>query len=108
MTFYPILLNMPELVKKEQDPKSSKGKQTKRAFVFSTAEKKLLKRMGLLINKTLTDQDKSVEWLAFKVGLARSTIREILAGRSNPRVLTLNSIAKGLGFRSLQDFLDKS
>lgn len=68
-------------------------------------QQKLLRKIGLKINKELFEQDKPVEWLAFKVGHARSSIREIIAGRSNPRLLTLSSIAEGLGYKSLADFL---
>ena len=86
-----------------------KGKRTRnrvqREFVFTASERQLLKKIGLRIHKDLFDQSKPTEWLAFKVGLARSTIHEIIAGRSNPRVLTLHSIAQGLGHSNLVDFL---
>lgn len=72
---------------------------------LTPAERQLLRKIGLKINKCLYDQKKTVEWLAFGRGLARSTLREIIAGRSNPRVITLNSIAKGLGYRSVVELL---
>lgn len=78
---------------------------TQREFVFSQSEQQLLKRIGLKINHDLYEQSKPVEWLALKLGVARSTLREIIAGRSNFRVLTLNAIAEGLGYRGLADFL---
>ncbi|MCM2278448.1 MAG: helix-turn-helix domain-containing protein [Oligoflexia bacterium] len=76
-----------------------------RKHELSQGEKVLLRRIGLKIHKDLHDQGRPVEWLAFNVGVARSSIREIIAGRSNPRLLTLTSIAKGLGYRNLVDFL---
>jgi hypothetical protein len=68
-------------------------------------EQMQLKKIGLKIHRDLYDQGKTVEWLAFTVGLARSSIREIIAGRSNFRFLTLVSITKGLGYRTVSDFL---
>ncbi|MCM2323458.1 MAG: hypothetical protein NDJ90_09375 [Oligoflexia bacterium] len=72
---------------------------------FSSSERRLLRRIGLKIHKDLHDSDRPVEWLAFTTGMARSSIREIIAGRSNPRLLTLHSIATGLGYRSVVEFL---
>jgi hypothetical protein len=76
-----------------------------RAKLLSGAERRLLKCVGLKIHKELQRHGKPVEWLAFSVGLARSSIREIIAGRSNPKVITLHQIALGLGYRSLSEFL---
>jgi hypothetical protein len=73
----------------------------------SRSEEILLKRIGLLVNKILFERGKPVEWLSFKSGVARSSIREIIAGRSNSRILTLNSIARGLGFTDAIEMLDK-
>ena len=67
----------------------------------------LLRQVGLLIHKTLFDLGKPVEWLSFKSGVARSTIREIIAGRSNARIVTLNSLARSLGFSDIVEFLNK-
>ena len=67
----------------------------------------LLKQIGLLIHKTLFDSGHPVEWLAFKSGVARSSIREIIAGRSNTRLLTLNTLAKSLGFIDVIDLLNQ-
>jgi hypothetical protein len=72
---------------------------------LSTGERAFLKSIGLKIQKELFNQDKPVEWLAFRVGVARSSIREIIAGRSNPRIITLRKIAEGLGYKNLIEFL---
>jgi len=68
----------------------------------------LLKQIGLLIHKTLFEKGKPVEWLSFKSGVARSSIREIIAGRSNTRILTLNTLAKSLGFSDVSELLNKT
>jgi ribosome-binding protein aMBF1 (putative translation factor) len=92
---------MPEL-----KPKSRKNKRAKaREFVFSTLEKKLLKSIGLRIQKELHDQKKSLEWLAFTIGISRSALQEIVAGRSNIKILTLSAIATGLGYKDVRDLL---
>ena len=64
----------------------------------------LQKRIGLKIVRDLHQRNQSVDRLALDVGMARSTLREIIAGRSNPRVLTLESIAQGLGYPGLAEF----
>jgi transcriptional regulator with XRE-family HTH domain len=64
----------------------------------------LLKRVGLKIVKDLHQKNQSVDALALEIGMARSTLREIIAGRSNPRLLTLESIALGLGYKDLGEF----
>jgi hypothetical protein len=74
---------------------------------MSATEKRLLKRVGQKIHKQLHEKGKPVEWLAFSVGLARSSIREIIAGRSNPKLITLHQIALGLGYKTLSDFLSE-
>ena len=81
-----------------------RGKQNK----LSRTDEILLKQVGLLIHKTLFESDKPVEWLSFKSGVARSSIREIIAGRSNTRILTLNALAKSLGFTDVADLLNKA
>jgi hypothetical protein len=83
---------------------ASKAKSVK----MSKADELLLKQVGLLIHKTLFENDKPVEWLSFKSGVARSSIREIIAGRSNARILTLNILAKHLGFNDVVELLSKS
>ena len=65
----------------------------------------MLKKLGRKINKSLADTDRSVEWLSFESDTARSTLREIIAGRSNPRILTVKRIASALGYKNVEDFL---
>jgi hypothetical protein len=43
--------------------------------------------------------------LSLQVNVARSTIREVIAGRSNVRILTLRAIVQGLGYASVKEFL---
>jgi hypothetical protein len=81
-------------------PKSKAKKNTK-------SEQLLLKQIGLQIHKALYEKEKPVEWLSFKSGIARSSIREIIAGRSNARILTLNTLAKHLGFEDVCDMVLK-
>jgi len=78
---------------------------SQRVFELSDEQSRLLRRIGLKIHKRLFEQERSVERLALDLGLARSTLREIIAGRSNARILTLSSIAHGLGYRDLIAFL---
>ena len=75
---------------------------------MNRSDEMLMKQIGLLIHKTLFESDKPVEWLSFKSGVARSSIREIIAGRSNTRILTLNALAKSLGFDDVADLLNKA
>ncbi len=97
---------MPQLKKTSDSRKTSKGIRPTREFVYTNAETQFLKRLGLKINKKLADMNKSAEWLAFQSEIARSTVMEIIAGRSNPRVLTLKTISFHLGFKSVQAFFD--
>jgi hypothetical protein len=85
---------------------SGKGNASGKAGVSRT-EQMLLKQIGLLVHKILFERGKPVEWLSFKSGVARSSIREVIAGRSNARILTLNSIARGLGFNDVIEMLEK-
>jgi transcriptional regulator with XRE-family HTH domain len=72
---------------------------------LTAGDARFLKKLGLRINADLYKEGRPVEWLAFRVGIARSSIREIIAGRSNPRLLTLQAIAEGLGYKNLIEFL---
>ena len=64
----------------------------------------LLRQLGLKIMKDLTAKGMTVDAFALQIGIARSTLREITAGRSNPRLLTLVEIAHGLGYSDLKAF----
>jgi ribosome-binding protein aMBF1 (putative translation factor) len=78
-----------------------------RVFELNAEDLRMLRRIGLSIARSLNEQGRSVEQLAAELCIARSTLREIIAGRSNARILTLNSIARGLGYANLVDFLSK-
>ncbi|OFZ00877.1 MAG: hypothetical protein A2070_07365 [Bdellovibrionales bacterium GWC1_52_8] len=71
---------------------------------LSRSNQIIVRRIGLKIHKYLFENDKPIEWLSFKAGVARSSIREIIAGRSNPRLLTLVAISKALGYPTLAAF----
>jgi hypothetical protein len=85
-----------------------KTKKKQKPLKIRKSEQLLLKQIGLQIHKSLFENDKPVEWLSFKSGIARSSIREIIAGRSNARILTLNTLAQNLGFDDIVDLLLKS
>jgi hypothetical protein len=68
-------------------------------------EQQILKQIGLKIHRELYRKEKTTESLSAEIGLARSTIREVIAGRSNVRVLNLRAIVLGLGFANLREFL---
>ncbi len=87
--------------------KNSSKKTSNSAQKHNRSEEILLHKIGLRINKILFESGHPVEWLSFKSGVARSSIREIIAGRSNSRILTLNTLAKSLGFKDVIDFLSK-
>lgn len=72
----------------------------------SRAQEQFLKRLGLKILKDLSERGMTVDGLALQIGVARSTLREITAGRSNPRLLTLVEIAHGLGYPSVASFFE--
>lgn len=72
---------------------------------FKRFDRNMLKNIGQKIDKQLSSQDKTTEWLGNRAKVARSTLREIVGGRSNPRILTLNAIAQALGYRNLVEFL---
>ena len=72
---------------------------------FKTENALFLKQLGLRISTSLAEQKRSVDWLALNAQTARSTLREILAGRSNLRILTLTRISNALGFKSVPEFL---
>lgn len=73
-------------------------------MTFVHPNRQILKKIGLKIYKDLGKQQRSVESFAADLGLARSTLREIIAGRSNVRILTLLCIVEGLGYSSFVEF----
>ena len=48
----------------------------------------------------------TIEKLSFESDVARSTIREIMKGNSDPRVSTLHRISKALGYKNIASFLE--
>ena len=70
----------------------------------NTAPPTLLKLIGLQIHKDLHDQHRNVECLSKSAGLARSTLREIIAGKSNLRLMSLKAVTEQLGYKSLVEF----
>lgn len=76
----------------------ARNRKRNKAAKNSSRRHALIRKIGLSIHGYLFKNDKPVEWLAFQSGVARSSIREIIAGRSNPRILTLDSIARAMGY----------
>jgi hypothetical protein len=72
---------------------------------LSRGEQQMLKQIGLKIHRELYKRGGTTESLSIEVNVARSTIREVIAGRSNVRILTLKAIVQGLGFTSVRQFL---
>ena len=72
---------------------------------LSRGEQQMLKQIGLKINRELYKRGGTTESLSLEVNVARSTIREVIAGRSNVRILTLKAIVQGLGYPSVRQFL---
>jgi hypothetical protein len=72
---------------------------------LSRGEQQMLKQIGLKIHRELYRRGGTTESLSLEVNVARSTIREVIAGRSNVRILTLKAIVQGLGFSSVRQFL---
>lgn len=67
-------------------------------------ELKLLRVIGRKIHKDLHDKGKPVEWLAFEAETARSTIRRMFDGDGNIGIVTLDRVAKALGYKDVIDF----
>ncbi|MGK5089543.1 response regulator [Bdellovibrionota bacterium FG-2] len=84
---------------------AKEGTPPQEGFVLATSERVLLKKLGARITKKLQEKGKSSDWLASEASVARSTLREILSGRSNPRILTLHSLAKALGYEHVSELL---
>lgn len=96
---------MPELRKKQGGEKTPKRQKPQKQFVYTSKEQLILQRLAKRVEEDLAVKDKSVEWLAFQVGVARSTVRELIQAKSNPRLLTLNAIAEGLGYEDVVELL---
>ena len=95
-------------------PKNSAKAQKKgykRAYEYSNREKKFLKKVGLQVSYDLQnrfEEARPIEWLSWETSVSRSALREIIAGRSNPKVITLLAISEAFEYESLQDFLNEA
>ena len=65
----------------------------------SSEELRLLKRIGQRIHKHLHDNNKPVEWLAWESETSRATVRRIFDADRNVGLLTLDRVAKALGYK---------
>src|SRR5438046_299046 len=68
------------------------------------AELNLLKRIGEKIYRDLSKLGKSVEWLGFESETSRATVRRIFDGKHNIGLVTLDRIAKALGYKDVVEF----
>ncbi|MBX2989156.1 MAG: hypothetical protein KF802_14795 [Bdellovibrionaceae bacterium] len=62
-------------------------------------ELKFLKRVGQKVHKDLSNLDKPVEWLAFESETSRATVRRIFDADRNVGILTLDRVARALGYK---------
>lgn len=63
------------------------------------AEFRFLRKIGQRVHKRLYDLDKPVEWLAFESETSRATVRRIFDADRNVGVLTLDRVARALGYK---------
>lgn len=96
---------MPELKEIPKERKRGVKAKQKREFVISDHERKILKRVGRKIREDATKRGLKLDKLAVDINLARSALHEILVGRSNPKLLTLNAIAEELGYKNVMTFM---
>lgn len=66
---------------------------------MSPEEIRLLKRIGQGIHKHLHDMGETVEWLAWESETSRATVRRIFDADRNVGVLTLDRVARALGYK---------
>lgn len=55
--------------------------------------------MKMLLDKIMYDKNLSIRQLSIMTGIPKSTINDIVTGRTMPRIDTLETIAKGLKVR---------
>jgi hypothetical protein len=73
----------------------------------SEEELRFLRRVGQRIHKKLHDIDKPVEWLAWESETSRATVRRIFDADRNVGILTLDRVARALGYkRGVVDLLN--
>jgi transcriptional regulator with XRE-family HTH domain len=85
--------------------RNKSGRRVLSSLPFRSQERALLREFGARLRKELFFRKKDVDWLAQEAGLARSTTREIVAGRSNPRLSTICMLAAALGFKECGELL---
>lgn len=71
----------------------------------SPFEEKFLKRIGRKVHKDLYDLEKPIEWLAWEAEIARSTVQRVFEAKHNVGIVTLDRIAKALGYADVIEFL---
>lgn len=74
---------------------------------FNKAEKQLLEQIAAKIRKDLYDLEKPLEWLAWEAEVARSTVQRVLDADRNIGIITLDRVAKGLGYKNIVEFLSE-
>ena len=70
------------------------------------SEQKLLQKIGRKIHQDLYDEGKPIEHLAWESEVARSTVQRVFEANRNVGILTLDRIVKGLGYKSIIEFLN--
>ncbi len=78
--------------------------EKQRSGPHDKAEFGILKAIGEKINRDRYKLGKSVEWLGIESETSRATIRRIFDGKYNIGVITLDKVAKALGYRDVMDF----
>ena len=71
----------------------------------NNAEKELLKRVGKKLKADLVKQGFSVAGFALDSDTSRGSVRRVFAGESNVTLLTLDRMAKTLGYEDAIEFL---
>lgn len=80
-------------------PKFMKAREKNTSTPRSQEEFRLLKRIGQRIHKRLNDLNEPVEWLAWESETSRATVRRIFDADRNVGVLTLDRVARALGYK---------
>ena len=99
---------MAVLKKLSKNSKKALKRGHRREYEYSIREKKALKKLGLKVAYDLENrfhEKRPIEWLSLETDVARSALREIIAGRSNPKFLTLSAIAEAFEYQCLPEFL---
>jgi len=70
-------------------------------------EFKLLKTIGLRIKAELVNRQLPVDRLAIESETSRGSVRRIIEGQSNTSIVTLDRIARALGYKDVIEFFSK-